>query len=949
MKRKILLLFAVMWTTISFGQTDLIITGVYDGPLTGGIPKGIELYVANDIADLALYAIGSANNGGGTDGPEFTLSGTATAGDFIYIASESVEFTNFFGFAPNFTSSSMAINGDDAVELFFDATGAFTGTEVVVDLFGDANVDGTGQTWEYMDGWAYRNNATGPDPIFTDTDWFYSGINALDGETTNATAATPFPLGTYLVPTNDQTSTVTAPTTQIAAGTLSSVNIDSVPVIQFVITDAASGDGLPTNVTGIFLNAGPNNTLNFNTEISGGGVYNITNAAVITLTAQPTVTTNSVYLPVALTIPDGGSVTVEGYVYLDNTNALDGNILQFQVNAASHGFTSDLSGSNFENTFAGGDIVGNNFTVSVVATQFSFLTQPSNVIVNTVMNNVVIGTTDAYGNIDVDFPSTLIEVLFSGTGIMAGTSGVSTTNGVSTYTDLTFDTEQTAVYLTANDINTTTGFADVLSSTFDISVPPAGGSTCATAAVITAGTHQAIHTVDNDYDQWYSFVATVTGTATVENCDSDVDVYVAIDKATCGSGYDLQEDACGPSGFSVNLTFNITQGETYFIGFGNWDQATTPNYSWSLTESDVTPVNSIALLRAGTAGLKYELTSEAVLTYQQSYRNQKFIEDATGAILIDDNSGIITTAYNRYDGITGITGTLSEYNGMLQFVPIADPGTATSTNNTITPQVITLAQFNSNFETYEAELIKVENITFTDAGGTFANGIVYSVSDASKANASFRTNFYDVDYIGGTIPGNINVTGLCIDKGTAGDGYTFTARDLADFEVILATDATLSDLTVDGTTVTGFSPSTLTYNVELAYGTTTVPTVVGTPTDANANAVTTDASGLPGSSTVLVTAEDGSTTETYTVNFTVASTGINELDSEILIYPNPSTGVFNIKTDGILNIEISDITGKVINSKTISGNSSIQINTQGVYFLKFSNDKGSFTQKVIVQ
>lgn len=99
---------------------------------------------------------------------------------------------------------------------------------------------------------------------------------------------------------------------------------------------------------------------------------------------------------------------------------------------------------------------------------------------------------------------------------------------------------------------------------------------------------------------------------------------------------------------------------------------------------------------------------------------------------------------------------------------------------------------------------------------------------------------------------------------------------LYEFEIYGAvdpvTDATLSDLTVDGTTVDGFSSNTLTYNVELPNGTTVVPTVIGTPSQSSpATAATTDASGLPGTSTVLVTAQDGTTTNTYTINFTVSA------------------------------------------------------------------------------
>lgn len=170
-------------------QAALIITAVYDGPLSGGVPKGIELYATAAIADLSIYGVGSANNGGGTDGEEFTFTAdAAAAGDFIYVASESTGFTSFFGFAPDYTTGAMSINGDDAIELFQNGS--------VIDVFGDINaVPGA---WNYADGWAYRNDETGPDgSTFSIGNWSFSGADALDGETTNAGASTPIPIGTY--------------------------------------------------------------------------------------------------------------------------------------------------------------------------------------------------------------------------------------------------------------------------------------------------------------------------------------------------------------------------------------------------------------------------------------------------------------------------------------------------------------------------------------------------------------------------------------------------------------------------------------------------------------------------------------------------------------------------------------------------------------------------------
>ena len=188
--KKLILILAIMALAAS-ANAQLIITGVYDGPLPQRTPRGCELFACDDITDLSIYGLGSANAGGGSDGEEFTFDAVAVAGGtFLYVSFESSRFQTWFGFAPDYTTAAMDLDGSAALELFQLGS--------VFDTFGDINNPGAGTAWDYTDGWAKRLSGTGPDgSAFIIAGWSFSGPNALDGESTNATAATPFPLGNF--------------------------------------------------------------------------------------------------------------------------------------------------------------------------------------------------------------------------------------------------------------------------------------------------------------------------------------------------------------------------------------------------------------------------------------------------------------------------------------------------------------------------------------------------------------------------------------------------------------------------------------------------------------------------------------------------------------------------------------------------------------------------------
>ena len=71
---------------------------------------------------------------------------------------------------------------------------------------------------------------------------------------------------------------------------------------------------------------------------------------------------------------------------------------------------------------------------------------------------------------------------------------------------------------------------------------------------------------------------------------------------------------------------------------------------------------------------------------------------------------------------------------------------------------------------------------------------------------------------------------------------------------------------------------------------------------------------------------------------------------EVIVYPNPSTGIFNIALQEDANITVNDMLGKVIyTNKVKAGNNTIDISNyqSGIYLLSVTTENGSVTKKLI--
>lgn len=114
------------------------------------------------------------------------------------------------------------------------------------------------------------------------------------------------------------------------------------------------------------------------------------------------------------------------------------------------------------------------------------------------------------------------------------------------------------------------------------------------------------------------------------------------------------------------------------------------------------------------------------------------------------------------------------------------------------------------------------------------------------------------------LPGSATVACTSQD-GNASVTYTIN------FSVIStpSSDATLKTISLDGKALAGFDAETIEYTVELEYDATAAPTIAAEGNERHANVVINQAAAIPGDATVVVTAQDGTSSKTYTIHFMV--------------------------------------------------------------------------------
>jgi len=256
-------------------------------------------------------------------------------------------------------------------------------------------------------------------------------------------------------------------------------------------------------------------------------------------------------------------------------------------------------------------------------------------------------------------------------------------------------------------------------------------------------------------------------------------------------------------------------------------------------------------------------------------------------------------------------------------------------------------------------MVATEPLNFTANAG---NGHVY-LSWATPTNVGCSITRYEVSSDNGanwvTASNSTSYTFTGLTNGTsytfkvravniAGEGAeaTTTATPMPKYTVtfsVLGSNGTLS-ATVDGS--------------HIATGTTVEhgKSVIFTAVPNNNYQIkewTLNGTVVTGNSTNTYTLANISAAATVTVSFERATNSAEIPDTPIaIVYPNPTDGLFTLEfdTDGVYNLTLTDMSGKVLFYETVSGQS-VQIDITnyfaGVYLLKINNGKGQTTKRIV--
>lgn len=400
-------------------------------------------------------------------------------------------------------------------------------------------------------------------------------------------------------------------------------------------------------------------------------------------------------------------------------------------------------------------------------------------------------------------------------------------------------------------------------------------------------------------------------------------------------------DGSVPTENSTVYSAPFTVNATTTVKAKAWKTGMTPSFVATTTISFPEQVANIAAFKTNASGSAQQIMSDVTFVFRSGH--YMFVEDNSAALLIYDNSGVITTTYNEGDVIEGgLFGSYQLYNGMVELIPSHNANAATGTPVTVTPTVATVSNVINDYATvYESRLVRLNDVVFIDAETFVQNGDTMSIRD--------RFNTVDVEISAGDHADVIGFVSYSTQY-----GYQVYPRDNND--IIISTLETVATPEFFFQRDGEFYRMTLTCATE---GASMYYTIDGTDPDENSFAYT-DAVPFYLNVHYVIKAiamkEGMENSEIAVYDYDPTGLPTIDMDDPLMVYPNPASDRvfihFESKSINFEKVELYNAYGQLV--KVVDVNSAVMeipVSTlaTGTYFAKIFTEQGIVGTRPVIR